>query len=106
MGWSRRLSRKYQLRTICQDGFGQQLISNSRINEVTNSEYFMNIPLLREKEKTKPFFQIHDCFLIEKWVPTCRRELFFSKLEIDKKTKHVPYYLTIYINCDDCIKLK
>ena len=30
----------------------------------------------------------------------------FSKLEIDKKTKHVPYYLTIYINCDDCIKLK
>ena len=30
----------------------------------------------------------------------------FSKLEIDKKTKHVPYYLTIYINCDDCIKKK
>ena len=32
--------------------------------------------------------------------------ILFSKLEIDKKTKHVPYYLTIYINCDDCIKLK
>ena len=82
---SRSLSRKYQLRTICQDGFGQQLISNSRINEVTNSEYFLNIPLLRKKEKTKPFFQIHDCFLIEKWVSTCRREPFFPCWKLTKK---------------------
>ena len=101
--WSRRLSRKYQLRTIRQDGFGQQLILNSLIHEFWI--FYEYSPPARERKKKKHSFKFMTVFWLKNGFPLAGGNFFF-KLEIDKKTKHVPYYLTIYINCDDCIKLK
>ena len=101
--WSRRLSRKYQLRTIRQDGFGQQLILNSLIHEFWIF-YEYSPPAKERKNQTI----LSNSWLFSDWKMGSHlpEGTLFSKLEIDKKTKHVPYYLTIYINCDDCIKLK
>ena len=58
-----------------------------------------------ERKKKKHSFKFMTVFWLKNGFPLAGGNSFF-KLEIDKKTKHVPYYLTIYINCDDCIKLK
>ena len=98
--WSRRLSRKYQLRTIRQDGFGQQLILNSLIHEFWI--FYEYSPPARERKKNI----LSNSWLFSDWKMGSHlpEGTLFFKLEMDKKTKHVPYYLTIYINCDDCIK--
>ena len=106
--WSRRLSRKYQLRTIRQDGFGQQLILNSLINEFPNLR-ILNIlwifPSCERKKKPNHSFKFMTVFWLKNGFPLAGGNSFFQ-VGNWQKTKHVPYYLTIYINCDDCIKLK
>ena len=100
--WSRRLSRKYQLRTIRQDGFGQQLILNSLIHEFWI--FYEYSPPARER-KTNHSFKFMTVFWLKNGFPLAGGNSFFQ-VGNWQKTKHVPYYLTIYINCDDCIKLK
>ena len=101
--WSRRLSRKYQLRTIRQDGFGQQLILNSLIHEFWIF-YEYSPPVKERKNQTI----LSNSWLFSDWKMGSHlpEETLFSKLEIDKKQNMCRITYTIYINCDDCIKLK
>ena len=80
--WSRRLSRKYQLRTIRQDGFGQQLnfkFSNSRILNI-----LWIFPSCERKKKPNHSFKFMSV-LNWKMGSHFPEGTLFSKLEIDKK---------------------
>ena len=104
--WSRRLSRKYQLRTIRQDGFGQQLILNSLINEFPNLRILNILWIFPSCERKKNQTILSNSWLFSDWKMGSHlpEGTLFSKLEIDKKTKHVPYYLTIHTTYSSNIK--
>ena len=62
-------------------------------------------PPARERKEKKHSFKFMTVFWLKNGFPLAGGNSFFQ-VGNWQKTKHVPYYLTIYINCDDCIKLK
>ena len=88
--WSRRLSRKYQLRTIRQDGFGQQLILNSLI-----WIFYEYSPPVRERKKPNHSFKFMTVFWLKNGFPLAGGNSFFQvgNWQKNKTCAVLPNYL-------------